>query len=92
MKIHFFTFSLLMTVFNCIGQNVENLTLRFGFNKFKIENKYKLNLDSAIDGKVLQEINIEAHCDAVGSMDYNDSLSLKRAMEVKKYWIRIYSC
>jgi len=87
MKIHFFTFLLLMTAFNCIGQNVENLTLHFGFDKSNIENKFKLNIDSAINGKVLQEINIEAHCDAVGSMDYNDSLSFKRAMEVKNYLI-----
>jgi len=87
MKIHFFTFSLLMTAFNCIGQNVENLTLHFGFNKFKMEHKYKLIIDSAIDGKAFQEINIEAHCDAVGTMDYNDSLSFKRAMEVKRYLI-----
>jgi outer membrane protein OmpA-like peptidoglycan-associated protein len=87
MKIQIFTFSLLMTAFNCIGQNVENLTLHFGFNKFKMENKYKLNIDSAIDGKAFQEINIEAHCDAVGTMDYNDSLSFKRAMEVKNYLI-----
>lgn len=87
MKIIFFNFSLFMTAFNCIGQNVENLTLRFGFNKFKMEKKYKLIIDSAIDGKAFQEINIEAHCDAVGSMDYNDSLSLKRAMGVKNYLI-----
>jgi len=76
-----------MTALNCIGQNVENLTLHFRFNKFKIENNLKLIIDSAIAGKAFQEINIEAHCDAVGSMDYNDSLSLKRAMEVKKYLI-----
>jgi outer membrane protein OmpA-like peptidoglycan-associated protein len=87
MKIIFFTFSLFMTAFNCFGQNVENLTLHFGFNKFKIEKKYKLIIDSAVDGKAFQEINIEAHCDAVGSMDYNDSLSLKRAMGVKNYLI-----
>ena len=87
MKIQIFTFSLLMTAFNCIGQNVENLTLHFGFNKFKMEKKYKLIIDSAIDGKSFQEINIEAHCDAVGTMEYNDSLSLKRAMDVKNYLI-----
>ena len=87
MKIQIFTFSLLMTAFNCIGQNVENLTLHFGFNKFKMEKKYKLIIDSAIDGKTFQEINIEAHCDFVGTMEYNDSLSLKRAMDVKNYLI-----
>ncbi len=87
MKIIFFTFSLFMTAFNCIGQNVENLTLQYGFNRFKIEKKYKLIIDSVIDGKSFQEINIEAHCDFVGTMDYNDSLSLKRAMEVKNYLI-----
>lgn len=87
MKLIFFTYSLLISALTCFGQNAEKLIIHFGFNEFNIENKYNMQIDSIISGKTFEEINIEGYCDAVGSMGYNDSLSLKRAIEVKKYLI-----
>ena len=87
MKLLFYTCSLLISALTCFGQNAEKLIIHFGFNEFNIENKYNMQIDSIISGKTFEEIKIEGYCDAVGSMDYNDSLSLKRAIEVKKYLI-----
>jgi outer membrane protein OmpA-like peptidoglycan-associated protein len=44
-------------------------------------------MDSLIKNCTIKEINIEAHCDSMGSYKYNDTLSIKRALVVKQYFI-----
>ncbi len=68
---------------------VENLL--FEFNKWNIDPQYNTNLDDVV--KVLKEnenlkIEIQGHTDDVGTEEYNQRLSEKRAVEVMKYFLK----
>src|ERR1043166_8973091 len=75
---------LLFPVF-CIGQRTEHLIVYFKFNKYFLDDASKKKIDSVLQHPLIEEINIAAHCDSIGSNSYNDALSLKRAMAVKDY-------
>lgn len=68
--------------------------INFSFNSFKIEPESKPLIDEY--GKALQDdlkdaiVVIAGHTDAVGSVQYNKGLSLKRAESVRNYLIGNY--
>ena len=76
------------------GDVVKVTTLRgvhFDFNKYKIRSDGVPILQEDID--LLKKdtdlvISIEGHCDAIGSDQYNDRLSEKRARAVFEYFMR----
>jgi OOP family OmpA-OmpF porin len=72
------------------------LNVFFGFNSDTILPKYHGELASL--GRVLTapqhaeyRLGIEGHTDSIGSDQYNQSLSEKRAMSVKRYLVRHFS-
>lgn len=68
--------------------------MNFAFNSYKIEPESKPLIDEY--GKALQDdlkdaiVVIAGHTDAVGSVQYNKALSLKRAESVRNYLIGNY--
>jgi outer membrane protein OmpA-like peptidoglycan-associated protein len=69
----------------CSAQVTEKLIVYFKFNDYTLDDIYKNKIDSLLQNNIIREVQIEAHCDSVGSNTYNDTLSLKRALEVKHY-------
>jgi outer membrane protein OmpA-like peptidoglycan-associated protein len=69
------------------AQSTEKLTVYFKLNDCNLDMLYKAKIDSVIVGRKFHKIQIEAHCDSVGSDNYNDTLSLYRALEIKKYFL-----
>ncbi len=64
------------------------LQVEFGFNKYFVQSKYHRELENFANFmKSFPELNVTlaGHTDSVGSKEYNQKLSLKRAKSVKKY-------
>jgi outer membrane protein OmpA-like peptidoglycan-associated protein len=74
-----------LSSFFCLAQKKEKLIVYFKLNQYSLDTLSTTKLDSAFKKVFLQEVQIDAHSDSVGTDAYNDSLSLKRAGEVKKY-------
>lgn len=66
-----------------------SLPIRFGFDSAQIEAEARPQLDALAAGiKLLppnQPVSIEGHTDAVGSPEYNRTLSMRRALAVRQY-------
>ncbi len=77
---------LFLLPFLCLSQP-KKLTVYFGFNKYNLDLVFESKIENIIQDKVVEHIYIEAHCDSIGSDFYNDGLSLRRAEEVKKYFV-----
>jgi outer membrane protein OmpA-like peptidoglycan-associated protein len=73
------------------AQLVEKLVVHFAFNKSDLQPDALNQLDSLLQSNknrfIFTGIDIDAHCDSVGNNTYNDSLSIQRALSVKKYLI-----
>ena len=72
------------------SQSVQKFTAYFNYNTYSINSPAQNCLDSAVafvaNSKIKpQRIEILAYCDSVGSYQYNDSLSRKRAKAVYTY-------
>lgn len=69
----------------------ETITFLFGFDSYSVNNNYKetlldfINLTLLLDGI---EIQLEGHTDNTGSAQYNLLLSEKRALSIKKQFIK----
>lgn len=76
---------------------VENKTeivitlVKFDFDKYNIKDMYKPELDEAAASIIKQypdaNVLIEGNTDSVGTLDYNQALSLRRANAVKDYLV-----
>jgi outer membrane protein OmpA-like peptidoglycan-associated protein len=73
--------------FRIFSQQQEKIIVYFGFNKYNLDTLSQKKIRNAMLNKSITAISIEAHCDSVGSDIYNDALSIRRAMQVKKYLI-----
>ena len=66
----------------------DSITIHFDFNKHtltEIENQKLIAFSNSFfaENKTIKNIIIEAHCDSIGSFEYNQTLSLKRCKTVK---------
>jgi len=64
--------------------------IRFDFDKADIKSQYYPDLDEVVvvlKKNPLLNIVVEGHTDSVGSEEYNQSLSEKRALSVKEYFV-----
>ena len=86
-KVLWIIFLLPIICSSSFGQKTENITVYFKFNKYNLDSNEKSKLDSLIMNKNIQHIILQGHCDSIGSNDYNDNLSMKRVLEVKKYLV-----
>ena len=71
----------------CFSQQQEKITIYFEFNKYNLDSASLNRIQEAIMDKSVTAVSIEAHCDSVGSNNYNDALSIRRANSVKNYFI-----
>ncbi len=71
---------------NCCCQ--QRLPLYFPSASHQLAKRDKLSIDSLLRADSVLSVRIEAHCDSVGSLDYNDELAMKRAQEVKFYLLQ----
>jgi Outer membrane protein and related peptidoglycan-associated (lipo)proteins len=55
------------------------ITVLFDFNKDEIPDSSMLQLVKFIHTHSVENVYIEAHCDSIGSISYNQVLSAKRA-------------
>ncbi|MGD0711136.1 MAG: OmpA family protein [Bacteroidales bacterium] len=69
----------------CSAQKTDKLLVYFKFNDYTLDDIYKSKIDNLLQNSNISKVQIEAHCDTVGSYIYNDTLSLKRALKVKQY-------
>jgi len=84
-----YTICVLFFLFSLTGfsQQQEKITVYFGFNEYNLDTLSQKKIRDAMLNKSISGISIEAHCDSIGNDIYNDALSLRRAMQVKKYLI-----
>jgi outer membrane protein OmpA-like peptidoglycan-associated protein len=71
-----------------------SIPVRFGFDSTEITESARPQLDALAAGiKLLpegQSVVVEGHTDASGSDEYNRALSLRRAIVVKRYLVRVH--
>ncbi len=77
------TFLLLFYSMTCLSQ--EKLIVYFELDSYVLDSNFRNKIDSLLQKNPIEHIRIEAHCDILGNDQYNDVLSLKRAIEVKNY-------
>jgi outer membrane protein OmpA-like peptidoglycan-associated protein len=71
---------------HAVGASVDTLHLYFGINQYKLTDKHKLQIKSAIDSsRSDQHIIVNGFCDYLGSKAYNQPLSERRANEVGNF-------
>ncbi len=68
---------------------IEDRTVYFAFNDSTLTDEAKTKLDSLLrilkSDRQIQSVSIVGYADRIGSVEYNDKLSRKRAMTVKDY-------
>jgi OOP family OmpA-OmpF porin len=77
----------------CPAETCINLQVRFEFNKAEIQTEYTDHLEEV--AKFLMrypetKMVVEGHTDSVGSMEYNEDLSQRRAESVKQFMVEEY--
>ncbi|MEY4429092.1 MAG: hypothetical protein RLZZ182_1781 [Pseudomonadota bacterium] len=70
-----------------------SVPVTFGFDSAQLTPQARIQLNTIADGIKLTEgtvkVVIEGHTDAKGALNYNDSLSLKRAEAVREYLVSV---
>lgn len=75
---------------NAVAQQSSSVFVHFDFNRYELSRGAKASLDSLTDSlDVSDRIELHGHCDAIGSDEYNNVLSEKRVLAVKKYLLGI---
>jgi outer membrane protein OmpA-like peptidoglycan-associated protein len=69
------------------AQNTSTLSVYFAFNESVLYPLSINKIDSFLKNKIIQQISLQGHTDSVGSNQYNDELSTRRVLEVKKQLI-----
>ena len=73
------------------GQSQSTFTVRFDFNKYNITATALSQLDSFLQAEKQHLpsllIQLNGHCDAIGSDEYNNKLSKQRVAAIKKYFL-----
>jgi len=76
------------------GPSALALPVQFGFDSAEIQPAARRQLDALADGiRMLpadKPVTIEGHTDAVGTAQYNDQLSQRRAYSVKQYLVAMH--
>src|SRR5690242_630597 len=67
------------------AQQKDKVVIYFDFNKSLITKTSAASLDSLIQSGGISKIEIDGHCDKIGTDNYNEKLSVRRAEAVKKY-------
>ena len=74
------------------GHSQSAFSIFFDFNKYNLTHEGRLQLDSFIAKEKehlgILSIQLNGHCDGIGSDSYNNKLSKQRADVVKKYLLR----
>lgn len=84
MKKTLFILFIIGSYFKILSQNTSTLSVYFAFNESVLYPLSINKIDSFLKNKIIQQISLQGHTDSVGSNQYNDELSTKRVLEVKK--------
>jgi outer membrane protein OmpA-like peptidoglycan-associated protein len=72
----------------CLARS-QTFTVHFDFNKYELDKNAKSLIDSFLVAEkeklATGRIELSGHCDFIGSGHYNDTLSLRRVLTVKKF-------
>jgi OOP family OmpA-OmpF porin len=77
----------------CPAETCINLQVRFEFNKAEIQTEYTDHLEEVAEFLMRYpetKMVVEGHTDSVGSMEYNEDLSQRRAESVKQFMVDEY--
>lgn len=78
----------------CLARS-QTFTVHFDFNKYELDKNAKALIDSFLVAEkeklATGRIELSGHCDFIGSGHYNDTLSLRRVLTVKKFLETNYS-
>lgn len=85
MKRNLFIVFLLLQVIAAKSQNTGTLSVYFAFNEAILYPLSIHKIDSFIKNKNIIQLSLQGHTDSIGSNQYNDDLSNKRVLEVKKH-------
>lgn len=83
-------FSLLIGSFisvSCFSQQ-QKASVYFNFNKSGLTNTATKILDNITSLCALKNISLSGNCDSIGTDEYNDSLSVRRILAVKRYFVK----
>lgn len=91
-----FIFLLLLTSYTSKAIDSTKLVLHFAFNEYKLSSQSILELNEALlnfhtSEDSLLNISIEGHTDQIGSIHYNQNLSLLRVSETYKFFTDVFS-
>ena len=91
MKSLFITIAAVLFLISARSQQTDRLVVHFDFNKSKLRDDAKQQIDSLLTSNKNQfsftSIELSAHCDSIGNYQYNDELSLRRATSVRDYFV-----
>jgi len=83
------TFFILTVMLSGFAGHSQTLIIHFYFDKSDLNASAKFSIDSFLNTKKNKlantKVKISGHCDAIGSISYNDYLSIRRIETVKKY-------
>ena len=66
------------------ASQTDTLFVYFSSDKFNVSRSEELRLKSFLDGITPAKIELNGHCDSIGSLTYNENLSVQRCLAVKK--------
>lgn len=75
----------LLSASNGFSQEIKSFKVYFDFNMASINARFINQIDSLILQLKIDSVYLDASCDTVGSIEFNYSLSLRRAESVKRF-------
>ncbi len=67
-----------------IASQTDTLFVYFSSDKFDVSHSEELKLKSFLEKVTPAKIELNGHCDSIGSIAYNENLSMQRCLAVKK--------
>ncbi len=84
---------IIITLLSCFYLTIalanDTITVQFLFNKYTLTNEGKMSINNLLKSPKnnIESIHIIGHTDQIGSISYNNQLSLKRAVTAQEYLI-----
>jgi len=86
MRLFFIPLLILISI-KCFGDNSEKLIVYFEFDKYNLTKISQNAIDEKLQKSEYERILIKAYCDSFGNIEYNMSLSSRRANAIRNFLI-----